>query len=101
MSTQPPCTLDPRRWDLDQGTMGDWLRAIAGCQQLCPRLAECRRDLQTAPAGDRPQAVVQAGIPFGATRVPLTLAALRRRASRIEHHARNADPIETHWRTAS
>lgn len=78
----PPPRVDPRRWELDQGSLGDWLRAIARCQRQCYRLRECQQQLDGLPIADRPQAVVQAGIAFGTTRVPLTVSALRRRDAR-------------------
>ena len=89
-NTTAPCISEPRRWDLDQGGVYDWLRAIADCQQRCPRLGECRRDL-AAPDIGTPRAAVQAGIAFGSTGTPLTIAALRRRAARRERDARLPD----------
>lgn len=68
----PPCAAEPAMWDLDQGSVQDWLCAVAICGR-CPLLVACGEALAGLP--ERPVGVIWAGIPFGKRGLPMTLTA--------------------------
>lgn len=107
----PPCAADPTAWDLDAGTLAQWLAAMRQCVH-CPVLDECVA-LRDAffPAADsthrsvgNPNGVIWAGIAYSESGVPLDGRGLRRYAARrrrptapptADHHcaAPNAEAV--------
>lgn len=71
--SSPPCAADPDGWDLDYGSLPDWLRAIRACTE-CPFQRRCLADLFAAypPDTEGPHGLIQAGIAFTSTgrRIP-------------------------------
>lgn len=73
-----PCEQDPDGWDLDRGSLQDWLGAIRACTE-CPFLRECQASRQRMYGRDKgPAAMVWAGRAFtssGDALDPLALVA--------------------------
>lgn len=68
----PPCAADPDGWDIDYGSLPDWLRAIRTCTE-CPFQRSCLADLFAGyPDTAGPHGLIQAGIAFTSTgrRIP-------------------------------
>lgn len=76
--SRPPCTADPRAWDLDAGDAASWLTSIDACKS-CPALISCRQDLESQSV--RPQSVIWAGIALGTNGRILSIPRLRQRAA--------------------
>ncbi len=84
-----PCAEDPTAWDLDTGTLGQWLAALRQCVG-CPVLDECvaLRDEffpdadSTHRAPGNPNGVIWAGIAYSDSGVPLDGRGLRLYAAR-------------------
>lgn len=63
--TAPPCADNPQAWDLDKGTILDWITALRICTAPCPLLTACweaRR--RQYPDGHNPAGVIWAGEAF-------------------------------------
>jgi hypothetical protein len=102
-----PCAADPTAWDLDAGTLAQWLAAMRQCVH-CPVLDECVA-LRDAffPAADsthrsvgNPNGVIWTGIAYSESGVPLDGRGLRLYAARrrrrtapttADHHCRAPD----------
>lgn len=89
ISHQLPCTEDPTLWDLDQGTLTQWLAALRTCW-MCPVLLQCGqlrdRYYPRGSAGRRvagnPRSVIWAGVAYSEDGAPMDPDTLRRYASR-------------------
>lgn len=98
-----PCAGDPTRWDLDVGTLTQWLAAMRECVN-CPVLEECvaLRDeffpgvATTHRATGNPSGVIWAGVAYSETGVPLDGRGLRlyaaRRRSGSERSSHTREP---------
>ena len=92
-----PCATDPTGWDLDAGTLTQWLAAMRECVN-CPVLDECvalREEFfphadTTHRAGGNPSGVIWAGVAYSESGVPLDGRGLRLYAAR--RHAPAARP---------
>lgn len=88
MSTISNCAADPEPWDLDVGTLQDWLRAIQGCWG-CPLLDACKEERDRHyPGVIGPRAVIWAGRAYNDLGKEITISQLRRRA--LLHPTRQA-----------
>lgn len=84
-----PCATDPTGWDLDAGTLTQWLAAMRECVN-CPVLDECvalREEFfphadTTHRATGNPSGVIWAGVAYSESGVPLDGRGLRLYAAR-------------------
>lgn len=85
-------------WDLDNGDLLSWTRALQGCQ-ACPVRDLCaqERDEMFEGAG-RPAGVIWAGVAYSDTGKPLNAAGLRRLAA--AHRGRRVRAGSTAWSAA-
>lgn len=90
-----PCIDDPSGWDLDLGTLTQWLAALRTCWQ-CPVLRQCGqlrdahypRGSATRRVAGNPRSVIWAGVAYsedGSPMDPDTLRRYARRQGRIQH----------------
>jgi hypothetical protein len=84
---QGPCYENPAGWDLDAGTLVQWLAALRSCHE-CPVLARCEtlRDEFWPNADPRkpahnPSGVIMAGVAYSETGRVLDRAGLGRIAA--------------------
>lgn len=91
------CADDPARWDLDTGTITQWLSAMRECV-TCPVLDRCVElrdeffpdaDTTRRRAGN-PSGVIWAGIAYSESGVPLDGRGLRLYAARRRDRAQSA-----------
>lgn len=87
-----PCAQRPQSWDMDAGTLTEWLTARRACLE-CPVLANCRElrdELYPSNHPRRPRknpaAVILAGIAYSETGRVLDDEALRVYAARRAGH---------------
>lgn len=69
-----PCADDPAPWDLDAGTLTQWLAALRICRDQCPLLRQCQQTRQEFwPLADprrpafNPKSVIWAGVAYSET----------------------------------
>lgn len=93
-----PCTDDPVAWDLDVGTLTQWLAALRICRNHCPMLRQCEQARQEfLPLADprrpafNPKGVIWAGIAYSETGHVLSPESLQRLATLRRN--RNAGPV--------
>lgn len=94
-----PCATDPTGWDLDAGTLTQWLAAMRLCVD-CPVLEQCvaLRDEffpdadTTHRAPGNPNGVIWAGVAYSDSGVPLDGRGLRLYAARRRDPDRPATP---------
>ena len=85
LSDDPLCSADPELWDLDHGSLIDWLAALQVCTVHCPMAAACRRyTLDQIKRGKPPLGLVQSGVVFTAAGRPLEPHQLAEYAARME-----------------
>ncbi len=91
-----PCAADPAGWDLDAGTLTQWLAAMRTCLN-CPMLQLClqaRQEMFPGSAPGRPArnpaGVIWAGVAYSDTGHAMDAAALRTYAARSR--GRRLDP---------
>lgn len=69
-------------WDLDEGDLVAWTRALRICQEHCPVKQLCtQRRQEFYPGADRPAGVIWAGVAYSEAGKILDAAGLRRLAS--------------------
>lgn len=91
---QVPCAGDPAGWDLDMGTLTQWLAALRTCAD-CPVLRRCGqlrdahypRGSAVRRAAGNPRSVIWAAVAYSEDGSPMSIDTLRgyaRRQRRIE-----------------
>lgn len=79
-------------WDLDNGDLSSWSRALRTCQEVCPFKALCvqlREEMY--PGSVRPAGVIWAGVAYSDAGVVLDASGLRRLAASRRGRRRNAE----------
>lgn len=71
-TTLGPCASDPAGWDIEHGSMTDWMRAVRACM-TCPILDECRTRLDQV----KPKGMIMGGSAFSPSGAPLDTTGLR------------------------
>lgn len=91
-----PC-VDPGEgisWDLDQGDLNSWSRALRTCQEACPFKTECTRGRDEMYSGSvRPAGVIWAGVAYSDAGVVLDASGLRRLAASRRGRRNNTEPL--------
>jgi hypothetical protein len=96
LTWEGPCAQNPAGWDLDAGTLEEWVAAMLQCLD-CPVLARCRQvrdefwpDADPRRPAHNPRGVILAGVAYSESGRVLDSVSLRRLAALRRNRERKA-----------
>lgn len=108
LTWESPCAQNPAGWDLDAGTLEEWVAAMLQCLD-CPVLARCRQvrdefwpDADPRRPAHNPRGVILAGVAYSESGRVLDHVSLRRLdALRRNRERKAANAVVVAGRAAS